>query len=259
VLLHGINASWRIWRPVLTALEAEHDVLALTLAGHRGGALLENSDLVSIDALADGVETALDAIEIDSAHFVGNSLGGWLAVELGRRGRARSVVAFSPAGGWSHDRDLLRVIRLLSAGRAIIERGERLGIGSLMRRPRFRRLALRAAMEHGERVGAADAADLIADALGCGAYPGFIAWIRSARPIAPSREQGAYPIRIAWPERDRTIPFARYGRPFLDAVHGAERVRLRGVGHIPMYDDPAIVARTILETTRPVDDKGDKR
>jgi alpha-beta hydrolase superfamily lysophospholipase len=239
---------------VLAALEEEHDVLALTLSGHRGGPPLENSDLVSIDALADGVEAVLDAMEIDTAHFVGNSLGGWLAVELGRRGRARSVVAFSPAGGWRHDRDLLRVIRLLSAGRAIIERGERIGIPSLMRRPRFRRLALRTAMQHGDHLPATEAADLIADALGCAAYPGFISWIRGARPIAPSGEQAAYPIRIVWPERDRTIPFSRYGRPFLDAIHGAEDVRLPGVGHIPMYDDPAIVARTILEVTRPVDD-----
>jgi alpha-beta hydrolase superfamily lysophospholipase len=254
VLLHGLNASWRIWRPVLGALEAEHEVLALTLLGHHGGPTLENSDPVSIDALADGVEATLDAMDIDTAHLVGNSLGGWVAVELGRRGRARSVVAFSPAGGWRHDRDLSRVIRLLSGGRAVIERTERLGLGALMLRPRFRRLALRAAMERGDRVPARDATDLIEDALGCAAYPGVIAWIRSAPPIAPSRERAAYPIRIAWALRDRTIPFRRYGRPFVDAVGGAEQVTLRGVGHIPMYDDPAIVTETILEITRPVDE-----
>jgi pimeloyl-ACP methyl ester carboxylesterase len=254
VLLHGINASWRIWRPVLDALEAQHEVIVLTLPGHRGGPALKNSDPVSVNALADGVEAVLDANGIDTAHLAGNSLGGWLAVELGRRGRARSVVAFSPAGGWRHDRDLRRVIRLLSTGRAMMERRERLGLGPLLRRPRFRRLALSPAMERGDRLPAGAALDLIDDALGCAAYPGFIAWIRSARPIEPSREPAAYPIRIAWPERDRTIPFSRYGRPFLDAVPDAEYVTLRGVGHVPMYDDPAIVARTILDITRPVDD-----
>jgi pimeloyl-ACP methyl ester carboxylesterase len=109
-------------------------------------------------------------------------------------------------------------------------------------------------MERGDRVPARDARDLIEDALGCAAYPGVIAWIRSARPIAPSRDQAAYPIRIAWALRDRTIPFRRYGRPFVDAVGGADQVTLPGVGHIPMYDDPAIVIRTILEITRPLDD-----
>jgi alpha-beta hydrolase superfamily lysophospholipase len=109
-------------------------------------------------------------------------------------------------------------------------------------------------MERGDRVPAGVAMDLIDDALGCAAYPGFIAWIQSAVPIAPSPARAPYPVRIAWAERDRTIPFSRYGRPFLDAVPDAEHVTLRGVGHVPMYDDPAIVARTILEITRPVDD-----
>jgi alpha-beta hydrolase superfamily lysophospholipase len=254
VLLHGINASWRIWRPVTGALEAHHDVLALTLPGHRGGPPLQSSGPLSIDALADGVEAMLDAAGIDTAHLVGNSLGGWLAVELGRRGRARSVVAFSPAGGWRTDRDLRRVVRLLSSGRAVMERSERLGLEALLRRPRFRRLALRAAMAHGDRVPARELSGLIEDALGCAAYPGFIAWIRSARPLSPSQQQAAYPIRIAWPERDRTIPWGGYGRPFLDAVPGAEHVTLRRVGHIPMYDDPMIVTRTILEITQRVDD-----
>jgi alpha-beta hydrolase superfamily lysophospholipase len=198
----------------------------------------------------------LDAAGIDTAHLVGNSLGGWLAVELGRRGRARSVVALSPAGSWRHARDLRRVIRLLAVGRALMERRERLGLDALLRRPRFRRLALHPAMEHGDRLPAGEAMGLIDDALDCAAYPGFIAWIRTARPIEPPRAPAAYPIRIAWGERDRTLPFKHYGRPFLDAAHDAEHVTLPGVGHVPMYDDPVIVARTILEVTQRVDDHG---
>jgi alpha-beta hydrolase superfamily lysophospholipase len=253
VLLHGINASWRIWQPVLAELEAQHEVLALTLPGHRGGPLLDDLRPVSLEALADGVEEILDAAGIATAHLVGNSLGGWLAVELGRRGRASSVVALSPAGAWRHARDLRRVIRLLSVGRALMERRERLGLEDLMRRPRLRRLLLRQAMERGDRVSAYELAALIEDAIGCVAYAGFIDWIRSAGPIERPREPATYPIRIAWGEHDRTIPFSRYGRPFLDAVANAEHVTLRGVGHIPMFDDPGLVARTILEITRAAD------
>jgi alpha-beta hydrolase superfamily lysophospholipase len=253
VLLHGINASWRIWLPVLETLEAAHEVLAVTLPGHRGGPPLQNGDPISIAALADGVEAILDTEGIQAAHLVGNSLGGWLAVELGRRGRARSVVAFSPAGAWRDDRDLRRVIRLLSSGRAVLERSERLGLERLLRRPRFRALALRAAMAHGDRLPVGEVGGLIEDAVGCDAYPGFIAWIKGAAPLAASPELARYRIRIAWPEHDRTIPFKSYGRPFLDAVPGAEHVTLPGVGHIPMYDDPSLIARTILEITQLAD------
>jgi alpha-beta hydrolase superfamily lysophospholipase len=250
VMLHGINASWRVWRPVLPALEAEHDVFAPTLPGHRCGPPLDAGSAVSIGALADGLERVLDTAGIDTAHFAGNSLGGWLAIELARRGRARSVVALSPAGGWTSPRDLRRVIRLLSNARMLIARRDALRLAALMRRPRLRRLALRQAMARGDRVPVLDALELIEDADGCIAFSGFVEWIRGAEPIQPAGRPLACPVRVAWGEHDRTIPFARYGRPLLDALDGAEHVTVAGVGHIPMYDDPALVARTILTVSK---------
>ena len=44
----------------------------------------------------------MDALGWDTAHIVGNSLGGWVAFELERRGRARTLTGIAPAGGWSH-------------------------------------------------------------------------------------------------------------------------------------------------------------
>jgi pimeloyl-ACP methyl ester carboxylesterase len=247
VLLHGLGASWRVWLPVLEALEAEHEVYALTLPGHHGGAPLEPAAAVSIAALADGVERLLDAHGLVNAHVAGNSLGGWLGLELARRGRARSVVALSPAGGWARPRDLRRVVRLVAAGNASMRRAHALRLDPLLRSAHVRRLALRSVMERGDRLSAAELSLLVEDSLGCEAFAGFLSWIRLARPIAPATVR--CPVRIAWPLRDRTIPFERYGRPVLAALPEAEHVTLRGVGHVPMYDDPELVARTILETT----------
>jgi pimeloyl-ACP methyl ester carboxylesterase len=250
VLVHGINASWRVWRPVLAALEAQHEVFAPTLPGHRYGPPLDAGQAVSIDALADGLERILDAAGLDTAHLAGNSLGGWLPPHPPPRGRARSVVALSPAGGWTSARDLRRVIRLLSSARALIARRDALGLDDLVRRPRFRRLALRQGMTRGDLIPVQDVLDMIEDADGCSAFSGFVEWIRGADPIQPARQPPACPVRVAWGEYDRTIPFARYGRPLLAALDGAERVTLAGVGHIPMYDDPALVAHAILEVSK---------
>ena len=249
VLLHGINASWRMWRPVLAALQAEHDVFAPTLPGHRGGPPLEPGTPVSVDLLADGVERILDTAGIERAHLAGNSLGGWIAIELARRGRARSVVALSPAGGWTSDRDLRRVVRLLEAARTLIARRDALRLSDLMRRPQFRRLALRQAMTRGDLIPAEEVLEMMDDTAGCTVFTGFIQWIRLAEPIRNADTPIGCPVRVAWAEKDRTIPFARYGRPLLAALNGAEHVTLPGVGHIPMYDDPALIARTILEVT----------
>ena len=249
MLLHGINASWRVWQPVLALLEAHHDVFAPTLPGHLGGPPLVDGAATSISELADGAERLLDAAGIETAHLAGNSLGGWLAIELGRRGRARSLTALSPAGGWVDARDLSRVVRLLSGAKRVLDRHEQLRLSGLIRRPGFRHLAFHGAMEHGERVRPSAALEMIEDAAGCDAFVPFVTWIRGTNSLAPAVEAQGYPIRIAWGEGDRTIPFTRYGQPILDAVSGAEHVTLPGVGHVPMFDDPQLVARTILEVT----------
>src|SRR3954469_19990145 len=100
VLIHGFSGAAGIWEPLLPALREHHDVTAVTLLGHCGGGPFPDGVAPSFDALADGVERDMDAAGISRAHVVGNSLGGWLALELAHRGRALSVVALSPAGGW---------------------------------------------------------------------------------------------------------------------------------------------------------------
>ena len=74
-------------------------MLAPTLAGHAGGPAIEGE--VTDAAIADAVERAMDEAGFETAHLVGNSLGGYIALQLAARGRARSVVALAPAGGWA--------------------------------------------------------------------------------------------------------------------------------------------------------------
>ena len=63
--------------------------------------------------LADAVERALDEAGFERAHIAGNSLGGYVALQLAARGRAETVVALAPAGGWADDayRDDARACR----------------------------------------------------------------------------------------------------------------------------------------------------
>jgi alpha-beta hydrolase superfamily lysophospholipase len=250
VLLHGLTGSWRIWRPVLSSLCARHDVFVPTLGGHHGGPVLQAP--VSIRALADALENTLDAAGIQSAHLAGNSLGGWLALELARRGRARSVVAISPAGAWRSQRDLLRLTAIFLSMAKLTPRVLP-HAGWAIRRPRSRRLLLWQVMEHGDRIPAAEAVQLFEDFAECTIIEELIATIRSNGGFDGGPLSTGAPIRLAWGERDRTLPFGRYGRPFAARIQGAEIAMLRGVGHVPMYDDPALVADTIIEVTSAVD------
>lgn len=246
VLLHGLTGSWRVWRPLLPALEADFDVFAPSLPGHAGAGPLPDGFQVSLPAVADLVEAQLDEIGLPTAHLVGNSLGGWLALELGRRGRAKSVLALSPAGAWESEKDLRRVVRMFRVADALMSRhGDKLL--PLMRRPRFRKLALGGVAERGHAVSASDAVALFQDTLDCVVVSGFLDWVSGESSWRAVEEQGDHPVWIAWSEFDRTIPFERHGRPMLAAVPGAKHVTLPAVGHVPMLDDPDLVVRTIRD------------
>ena len=91
---------------MLPHLERHHDVLAPALVGHAGGPPLHGE--VTHDLLPDALEHAMDEAGFDTAHIAGNSLGGYLALQLAARRRARSVVALAPGGGWAQGDDSYR-------------------------------------------------------------------------------------------------------------------------------------------------------
>jgi len=251
VLLHGVGGTWRVWRPVLPLLERWHAVFAPTLPGHGGAERLAPNVAPSIHALADGVAEQLDRAGIDRAHIVGNSLGGWIALELARRGRARSVVLFGPAGAW---RSAARMTAVATGMRlSFVLLATQAGRAEAIARRRWtRRLLLATQVEHPDRV---DPAEFAASIRAMGDSPVVAPLLRviTKNPLEHLPPDPDRPIRVVWADRDRVIPFERNGLPLLERVPGAELVRLAGVGHVPMSDDPDGVARLILEVTRAAD------
>ena len=251
VLIHGFSGTWEAWEPVQPALEAEHEVHAVRLAGHCGGAPLDDP---STDALVDALERDMDRAGYETAHLIGNSLGGWMALELAKRGRARTVVALSPGGGWeagdSAERRVHRFFR--RTHRALRIAGPRADL--LASRPGLRKLALRDTMARPERVPRRAAAAMIRGAADCPAYVPLMEAIARDGPPTDFRSIDV-PIRVAWGTGDRILTYPRYWEP-LERILPAETelVELPGLGHVPMWDDPDLVARTVLAVTarRPV-------
>ena len=188
VLLHGITNSCRTWLPVLPALESEHDVLALTLAGHYGAAPLPAGVTASVSALTDAAERALDEAGFDAAHLVGNSLGGWVAFELAKRGRAASVVAFSPAGGRprTSPEEARRVARKIDLGFRLARVLSPVA-GPLTRFPIGRRALFSQLAAHPERIPPQEAAYRLRALAGCAVLPGLLASIVPRQPSAWTR------------------------------------------------------------------------
>jgi pimeloyl-ACP methyl ester carboxylesterase len=105
---------------------------------------------------------------------------------------------------------------------------------------------------HGERVEPADVVAFIRDMVECPTFKPLIKSLLNDQ-LGPITDTAGCPIRIAWGERDRLIPYRHFGPPMCERVPVAEFRTLPGVGHVPMPDDPALVARTILEVTRAAD------
>jgi pimeloyl-ACP methyl ester carboxylesterase len=248
VLIHGFSGTRALWEPVLEGLERDHDVLAVSLAGHVGGQELGEGTEISVAALVDGVERDMRDAGFESAHIVGNSLGGWIALELAARGRARSVVGLSPAGGWTAGSRAERRLRGLFTRNHRLSKAMLPRMESLMRRPRLRRALLRQVVARGELLPAAVAVQLVRDSVACPIYFELMdAIMRDGPPV--SFDEVRCPVLIAWGTRDRILPSRSYASRLRELVPSAEWVELRGLGHAPMSDDPELVARTISDFT----------
>jgi pimeloyl-ACP methyl ester carboxylesterase len=249
VLLHGFTGTWHHWRPVLADLVARFEVIAPTLGGHEGGPPLQTDGPLTIATGADSLERHLDELGVGSAHFAGNSMGGALAIELAARGRARSVVALSPGGGWlDGSGEAIRVARFFARQIRLLRRTQA-QLGRVMRRPGSRRIAFRDAMRHGELLSPADALQLARSALGCTIAEDVIAALRRGDAEIVPRELNriAVPVLLAWAQHDRILPMTTCSARFRSEIPGAEFRVLPAVGHVPMWDDSALVASTIAE------------
>src|SRR4051812_30410237 len=97
VLLHGQGLSRRSWDPVVDLLADHFDVIAVDLPGHGRSPRQPAGAGYAPNDLARAVAELLDELGLRTAHVAGNSLGGWVALELGRLGRGRAVTALAPA------------------------------------------------------------------------------------------------------------------------------------------------------------------
>jgi pimeloyl-ACP methyl ester carboxylesterase len=242
LLLHGLISSSACWRRVVPLLAPHHTVVAPTCLGHRGGAT-PTLHPVRVEHLVDDVERCMDALQLARAHVAGNSLGGWVALELSRRGRALSVCALSPAGVWESARREPAARMLRDAARSA--RRLRPVVPLMAPIPALRRALLRDVAVHGERVGASELIGIVADAVGCTVYEDLLDTPERLMPLG----EVSCPVTFAWSGCDRLFPAHVHGTRARELVPGARFLVLDGVGHVPMYDAPQRVADTILQST----------
>jgi pimeloyl-ACP methyl ester carboxylesterase len=220
-----------VWDPVLELLAAERDVISVDLPGFGGSPVLDGTPPTPA-RLAHAVDAFARGLGVEDPHVAGNSLGGWVALEMALAGRARTVTAIAPAGLWSQP---------LMPRRGIARRLARAALPILpliTKSERGRMLALAGTIARPQNVPPRAAAKLVR------AYataPGFQA-VNDAMRAGVFRQLGdiAVPVKLAWPQYDRLV-----ARPRRLPPNVTETI-LEGCGHLPMWDDPEQVAAALL-------------
>ncbi|MFI2032613.1 alpha/beta fold hydrolase [Streptomyces buecherae] len=244
VLLHGIAHHWQAWEPVLSILATEREVIAVDLPGFGASAPLPAGVGYDLAGVVPVLAQLFRELGVERPHVVGNSLGGLLALELGRTGHARTVTALSPAGFWTEAerrygfgvlRVMYRSARAMSdpfvARVAQTAAGRTALVGAVYARPGKRAPECVVAEARAMREGA-----------------GFAPSLAAGRAVRYADDLADIPVTIAWGTADRVL-LPQQGLRAKRVIPGARLIRLPRCGHVPMNDDPALVSRVILDAT----------
>ena len=231
VLVHMGANPWSKWQPVLPHLLDRFEIIAPTLAGWEGGPPLAGP--ITLGDVTRGVVEEMDRAGFQSAHIIGCSMGGLAALGVAREGRARSALAISPAGGSGQEQTqrLVKHFEMLNN----LSWLRRLLAPVVLSHPRMRRIALRAVLEHGDRISARQAIAIGKNSAN-GDWANLLAGFSAFR--LDTTPHVTVPFMLVWGEFDRFTPMVNEQPLWQKAVPHAESHVLTGVGHIPMFDDP---------------------
>jgi pimeloyl-ACP methyl ester carboxylesterase len=246
VLLHGIGHHWQGWKPVIELLRGEFDIVACDSPGFGGSPPLPGGIEPTVTSYADAFEWFIAELGLERPHVAGNSMGGAIALELGRRRAVSSVTALSPAGFWT----------------AAERRFCQLSLGALASTPPLARPALEAAARtrlgrialfsqtfgYPARLPAEEAVETLRDAWASPVFADALRAFDGYRFERPEQLRSV-PVTIAWGARDRLLPY-RLQAPRARTMLPEARHLTLGAGHVPYYDDPAAVAEAIRSCAR---------
>jgi pimeloyl-ACP methyl ester carboxylesterase len=237
VLVHGLGGSTVIWKPILGRLAAEREVVALDLPGFGRSPDPGNGFVPSAAELGRVVAELCADLGIERPHVAGNSLGGWVALEMAADGAGASVCAISPAGLWREPLGPRRFERQ-ALGRRL-----RPMVPLLLRSSRVRHAILRTSVARPDRLSRDEATELVRNYIEAPLY----AAANEAMRMGAFERFGdvEVPVTLAWGERDEIV-----GRPSRSRrPPGARYLEVPGWGHTPTWDDPDGVAELILEAS----------
>lgn len=243
LLVHGLGHRRQAWYPVVDLLAPHREVILVDLPGHGQSPAYAPRGRSAKDYFRAELEAFHDEIGLDRPHVAGNSLGGLIALEAAVDGRASSVTALSPAGFWKDAADFAYIERIFRT--VVVAAGYSQHVAPLLARTTAgRSLMMSWAMARPARMTREAAVGDLRAMLR--ARPALKSLLGQAYTFEPELLPGDVAVTIAWGKRDYVLRTyqADHARGLMP---GARHLWLRGCGHVPMSDQPRLVADVLLE------------
>ena len=244
LLLHGLGATKVSFMPTLAALAPSHRVIAVDLPGF-GDSVKPLGARYDAAFFAHSVVALLDALALEHADLVGNSMGGRVALEVGLQfpDRTRRLALLAPSLAWIRERRWAVLVRLLPPELGLVQPTSRRVVEGIVRR----------IIPGGEGGWAAAGVD---EFLRAYCTPrGRAAFYAAARNIymeEPQGRNGFWPrlsslepeSLFVWGRRDGLVPIG-FARHVQRALPAARHVKL-DCGHVPQLERPREAHAAIL-------------
>jgi pimeloyl-ACP methyl ester carboxylesterase len=256
VIVHGMVNSSKHWRDVALKLAENHTVIVPDLIGHGDSAAVRGD--YSIGAHAAVIRDLLSAIEVESATFVGHSLGGGIAMQFFYQfpNKVERLALISSGGLGQEVSPMLRGAALPGAAGIVWAASHRSVLGLLdglsfvLRKAGLRKAVYLKAITRALR-----------PLQVAGARRAFLESLRSVidrhgqKVSAIDRLYLLGPVEtlIVWGERDRTIPI-EHGQAAHELIPHSRFETLPRAAHFPNLEDPAGLAEVLerwLAETKP--------
>ena len=244
VLLHGLGESHVGWRPVIQALAAEYDVIAIDLPGFGRSPALPAAVSPTAANLAAAIQATLDGLGIEQYHVAGYSLGARVAIQLAASKRVRSLTAIAPDGLGTPVERLQGFVALVAGRGVAMTLAPAAGLLSMTSAGRSVFFAGTRSLPW--QLSPADARQLLTDYADSPAYE-TTNWA-SMFDMPTHLTTITAPTLLLQGTADPLI--SQQVSRYQALIPGAQLVWLPGLNHVPISDDPAAVAHHMLSYLR---------
>jgi pimeloyl-ACP methyl ester carboxylesterase len=236
VMIHGLGATKVSFLPTLAALAGSHRAIAIDLPGF-GDSVKPLRAPYDPRYFAKTVIALLDAMEIERAHLVGNSMGGRVAIEVGLRDpdRVRRLALLAPSLAWLRERPWAPLLKLVAPQLGLIQPAPRSIVEAIVRR---------VVPGANEEWTAAGIDEFLRSYLTPRGRAAFYAAARNIYLEEPYGPQGLWtrlpelqpPSLWVWGRQDRLVPIG-FEQHVREALPRSQHLELAG-GHVPQLESP---------------------